>query len=574
MIKSNFLLRHKRAIIILGVLCILVGIGVGITLKMRRKSVFAKASEMMQSSEYAEVKSGDISLSITGSGAIESSNTKNIASEVSAKVEQVNVKVGDKVSKGDVLFVLDSSDLDSQIRNKEKTVSSYQKSINNYQKSVNEYKEDITNLNVVSDVSGYVKNLKVGVGDTVNKNDVIFEVIDNSTYQVEVNLYYFEASPVRVGDVARMMLNDSYVYVEGEIVQVSDFKEQHTGGGQMQKVVIDIKNPSYTLEGISVRDIEVITESGATVVAVKDEPIEITLKDAVKFRSPSSGKVSRINIADGSYVDSGMLLMVLENDDLQDKLLDVNDSISEVKTSISDTYTDISDLKSDYSFYTIASPIDGVVTSVEVSEGDYVRSESSIATIVNTDKLQFDISVDELDILKLEVGQEARITIDAIDETESEPIIGYVSEIGIVGTNMNSVTSYPVTIALDGREDIMMGMNCSVDIVIENSEDALVIPVEAVNSRKDKYYVTMEDGTEREVEIGIYDEDNIEIVSGLTIGEKVKLPSKMVTKSSSDEENESSFNNGFMGGSSMPPTGGFGGGEGMRNGMTGMRGGF
>lgn len=68
---------------------------------------------------FAEVTSGDINLTITGSGAISSSNTKNISSEVSAKVKQVNIQVGDKVNKGDVLFVLDSTNLDSQVKSKE-----------------------------------------------------------------------------------------------------------------------------------------------------------------------------------------------------------------------------------------------------------------------------------------------------------------------------------------------------------------------------------------------------------------------------------------------------------------------
>ena len=96
-----------------------------------------------------------------------------------------------------------------------------------------------------------------------------------------------------------------------------------------------------------------------------------------------------------------------------------------------------------------------------------------------------------------------------------------------------------------------MGMNCTTEIVVDSSTDTLIIPVETVNARKGKYSVTMEDGTQREVEIGIYDENNIEIVSGLTEGEKVKLPAKVVSDATNNKENKNSAA-GFMGGSSMP----------------------
>ena len=69
---------------------------------------------------------------------------------------------------------------------------------------------------------------------------------------------------------------------------------------------------------------------------------------------------------------------------------------------------------------------------------------------------------------------------------------------------MNSVTSYPVVIQFEGREDIKMGMNCSVEIVVNSAKDVVTIPVEAVNSRRGKYFVTLENDEQREIEIGIY----------------------------------------------------------------------
>ena len=596
LIKRDFFLLHKKKIIVGALLVVIVaGISTGAFLKFGRRQVFAKEMQNVTQKNYAEATSGDIYLSITSSGAIESSNVKNITSEVSAKVKSVNVKVGDKVSKGDVLFELDSSDLDAQIRNKQKSITSYNKQITNYEKSIknyneniSEYNDDITNLNVYADKSGYVQNLKSDVGDSISKNSVLFNIIVDDNYVLKANFNYFEKSPINVGDSVTMLVVDSFATLEGTVSKVSDLKTQSEFGGQLEEVEIILDNPGYTLEGVNVFQISVLTQNGVTIISDNQKAIEAA--ESKSFKVESSGTIKELLVSNGSYVNAGDLVAVLENSDLSDKIADTNDSIkdvyssiSEVKSNISDVYSDIKDLKEDYSFYTITSPIDGIITSVSVNDGDYVRSESTIAKVVNTDVLRFEISVDELDILKLNIGQEAKITIDAITETETNPIIGSVTEIGLEGTNMNSVTSYPVVITFEGREDIKMGMNCSVEIIVDKAENVITIPVEAVNSRKGKYFVTLEDGTQKEVEIGLYDEDSIEIKSGLSVGDKVELPIKVVaTTSATQEKQEQGFNimgggmpGGSFGGGSMP--GGGGSSRGSSSGRSsngGSRGGF
>ena len=559
MIKSNFFMRHKKLLIILGFILIVAIIGGRFFVIGGKKATLAN-QQMIQ--EFTSVEKGNIELTVTGSGAIESSSTKDVAAEVSAKVKAVNIKVGDIVKKGDILFELDSSDLETQIRNKQKTVT-------NYQKTVNEYNEDIKNLNVYSDVSGYIKNLTIDKGDEVNKNSKIFEIVDDSYYVFTTNFRYNSNNPIEIGDTVTMMINESFEHMEGTVSKVSDFKEHYEYGGEMQEVEVKVENPGYTLEGITVSQIAITTKNNLMAISTATfEGLE-----SVSFKCPTSGTVAQLNVNEGSYVTPDTLIMTLENEDLYENL-------SDAKNSLSDALTELSDIKEDYSFYTITAPIDGVVTSVDVNVDDYVRSESTIAKIVNNTEVKFEISVDELDILDIEIGQEAKVTIDALEETETTPLIGHVTEIALEGTNMNSVTSYPVTISLAGSDEIRMGMNCTTEIVVDSAKDVLVIPVEAVEARRNKYYVTMEDDTQREIEIGIYDEDYIEIVSGLTEGEKVKLPTKILSTSTGNETTEEGGNmmGGFMGGSAMPmggsmPTGMTGG---MPGGMTagGMQGGM
>ena len=525
--KNSFLLRYKSKIIVCSLLLILILATVYFLRgRFNNKKNFGVVNAAER--EAVEVVSGDISNSITGSGTIKSSSTKTITSEVSADVLNINVKVGDKVSKGDVLIELDKSDYETKIRD-------LNKNINNISSNVNSYKEDVENLYIYADKSGYVSNLNLELGDTVNKNSTLFQVTNDEYYYIECQVNYTNNLKIQVGNLAKIRLVDSLTYLDGEVSYVSDLKERADSGVALQTVEIRIKNPGYTLDGLEV-SIVVNTDNGS-IKAVQNTVIKS--EDSKSFKAQSSGTIKSLNIRNGDYINTGDLIMVLENKDLEKNL-------SDTRSNLNDAYEDLKNEKSNLDFYTIVAPIDGIVTSLNIAEGDYVRSETSLLTIVNNYDIEFDIEVDELDINDIELGQDVKITIDAIEETEKKPLIGKVSNISIEGNSMNNVTSYPVTITLEGNDQIKMGMNCSAEIIVESRNNVLTLPVEAITTRKNRYYVTLKDGSEKEVEVGLYDEDNIEIISGLTIGEQVLLPT--VVKSNTETNTEKSLERNSMGG--------------------------
>ena len=185
------------------------------------------------------------------------------------------------------------------------------------------------------------------------------------------------------------------------------------------------------------------------------------------------------------------------------------------------------------------------------------------------------MNVDELDVSKIQVGQEVDITVDAIEDVK---YTGYVDYVSLIGTSTNGVTSYPVTIVINEPDNIIPGMNVSANIVVESKDDILTVPVSAVQ-RGNMVFVKSDDKTAKtdekqadgeaktdgkpkmnaapdgfkavKVETGINDDNNIEIVSGLSEGDVV-----FVTPTA----DSSSDNNMMMPGGGMP--GGMGGGPG------------
>lgn len=549
LMKNSFFLRHKKMFVILGIVLVLIIVGVwGISNFNSHNTTYASTRE-----QYA-VTRGNISSSITGSGVIKSSSTKKVSSEVSADVLKVNIKVGDTVSKGDVLFELDTSNINTQIR-------SGQKNISTSSKNVNSYKEDIKNLNIYASTSGYISDLNYSIGDSINKNSSAFKITSDDYYYLDCSFYYNSNVDIKVGDRATVFLASSLIEFTGEVSFVSTYKTISSEGLPLQSVEIKIPNPGYTIAGLSA-SATVHTET-ISIRSVDYTTIEEV--EPVQVKALASGNVTSINAKNGDFVNEGDLILSLSNDDLYEEL-------SNAQSNLSDAYEDLNNIKDNLDFYTITAPIDGVITSVNILENDYVRAETELCTIVNNDNLEFDISVDELDILDVKLGQEVKIEIDALDETKINPLIGYVSEIALEGTTSNSVTTYPVTISLSGDSNIKIGFNCSAEIVTSNVEDVLIAPVDAIDSVKGKYYVTLEDNTRKEVTVGTYNEDYIEITSGLSEGDMILLPEKKTASQSNKNDERGSFNFSNMGGAPTNMQGNGGGGN--RGGGMPMPGGF
>ena len=112
-----------------------------------------------------------------------------------------------------------------------------------------------------------------------------------------------------------------------------------------------------------------------------------------------------------------------------------------------------------------------------------------MASLVNLDQMEFEISIDELDINKVQPGQEVAVSAEAVEETQEKPMKGTVKAIALTGNTQNGVTNYPVTVTVPGREGLKAGMNVDGRIQVSKKENTLMVPLEALQKRGDTYMV-------------------------------------------------------------------------------------
>ncbi len=163
-------------------------------------------------------------------------------------------------------------------------------------------------------------------------------------------------------------------------------------------------------------------------------------------------------------------------------------------------------------------PISGVVSLKNVVTDQMVGGGSAAYQISNIDEVVATINVTENVINKLNVGQEVDLYIKSLDKK----VKGKITEVNPVATQ---TSTYPVKIKISNPDHLIKpGMFCEVEIIADNSNNTISLPREAVLRNIEQFYVyVVEDGVAvmREVQTGIDNGKDIEVVSGLTAGEQV-----------------------------------------------------
>lgn len=571
--KSRAKVKGKRTIpvkkIIITVM-LLAAIAGGGYYFYQKKQASAKASE-------AEVKTGtvskqDITSELSGSGTISPKDSYTVTSMVEGEVVSADFSEGDEVTEGQVLYQIDSSSMTSKLNSAQSELTRAQK---NYTDAVSDYNEAASKFSgntVKSTMAGYIKELNIKEGDQVGANTQIAEIYDDSTMKVRIPFLSEEAQAISVGMTATLTLSDTMEEIQGSVTNVGTMDTTLTGGQIVRYVTVQVTNPGgLTTDTAVTANIGGLESAGdGTFEPARD--LNLMATDLT-----SSVTVSKLLVAAGDHVEVGTALFTMASDDAQDILDSYQDKVDSAQSSVDNAQSSLDSTNDNYDNYTITAPISGTVVTKSVNAGENIQngsSATSLAVIYDLSELTFQMDIDELDISNVKVGQSVEVTADAF---EGQTFTGSVTNVSMEGTASNGVTYYPVTVTLTDFGGLLPGMNVTGVIILDESKDALAIPVDALQ-RGNKVYVKDVDGetyTDDQkgenvpdgfhsvsVETGLTSDDYVEITSGdLKEGDTVYITQSTVS-SSSDQMMMGGPGGGDMGGGPGGEGGGNRGGEG------------
>lgn len=303
----------------------------------------------------------------------------------------------------------------------------------------------------------------------------------------------------------------------------------------------------------------------ASVVPATGEVLPL-LNSIVK--SEISGRITQIKIEEGDFVERGQVVLELDRTSLETRVREAERSFEADQLRLEksernynrlkelfakkfvgekeflDAETDfklaqldleiaqarLEDVEEDLSKTTIRAPHEGVVTLLEVVEGQVISGATSVSngtdllTIAQLNELFMEANINEVDVEKLYVGQAALLRFDAIPDFEVEGIINVIAP---SARRDDNVRVFPIEVVFEVEDSrVRPGISATVEVPVESVENVVSVLISGIfNEGQSKVsFIQADDGWERrEVETGINDLQYVEIISGIEEGDEVAL---------------------------------------------------
>ena len=408
----------------------------------------------------ATVQSGAMSETVYGTGTTSAKNQPNVLAQADGTLTDLRVAVGDTVQEGDILAVITNEDIDD-------TITDCEFALWELDETILETSAGSSVLSIKAPMAGRVMAIYAAAGDDAlavfRREGALAIISTDGRMRVEVD---------DVPKAANLALGDS-VSVIGASVDVT---------GTVTDLTLQGTHATITINSDELPMGETVTVTTAAGQNVGTGTLEVNKPMEV---SAYGGTIKSVSVKVGQKVERKDTLFKLEDSPL-------TLTLENLRLQREAAAKELEDVKAQRENLIVVAPCDGIIASLEVSEGDEITSGSLLGSILQGEDMKLTIAVDELDVVNVEAGQKVTITVDALSGVE---ISGEVYKIAPVGSNSGGVTTYDVELSFDAEgTGVRSGMNATGEIEIASKSSTLFVPVEAIMTINNTTYVMVEDG--------------------------------------------------------------------------------
>ena len=526
----------------------------------------------------AAAEKGTLIVSVSGSGQVAVSDQADIKSKVAGEIAYIGVKNGQEIKAGTLLAKIDTRDAEKAVRDAETaletakleleellspadelTLYQAENSLTQAEESKQKAEDNIEKayedaFNTVTNTFLDLPTIITGLRDVLYSYEIGESEITVSRYQDNIGAYrnsFFSEDRYKLETfiedaennykIARKNYNQNFEnyknasrYSEKETIETLLNETLETTKSIAETVKSETNLLDFVVDYFSSRDWKVyskITEYQSDLKTYTGKINSHILSLLSIQRSLQDNREAIVN-AERTIKEKELSLAKLKAgpDELEIRAKKIaiqqkEDVLTTAKQNLADCY--------------IYSSFDGVVAETKVKKGDLVSAGTVIASIITKQKIA-EISLNEVDVVKVKVGQKTTLTFDALPDLS---ISGKVIEVNTVGQVSQGVVSYGVKIALDTQDErIKSGMSITADIITDAKQDVLVLPNSAIKSQGNSYYVELVEASEemkqqllanvsgvilsqppklQPVETGLSNDLSTEIISGLKEGDIV-----------------------------------------------------
>jgi HlyD family secretion protein len=500
--------KALKIIGILAVVLILAGAGF---MFVRRQGASAEADTAPVTTA---VTRGSIEELVSATGNVVADRQATLTFASSGTIADVAVEKGQAVEAGQVLAALDTASLEWQIARSQAALQTAQLRLEQAQQPASE--ADLASAQAaVDNAQANYENVKKGASAE-----------DLSSAQAALDSARASLKKVKDGptkeDLASVQAALDTARAQVQQAQAAYDRVKYTPDIQLRQESLNLENATIQLEQAQANYDNVA--KGATAADLAAAQAQVAQAEAQLAALLDQPSESALAAADAQVVQAQASVdQLLERPKAED--------VAVAQAQVDEAAVALAQAESQLDDAVIAAPFDGVILSVQIREGEWGSPGAPAVILAATEPLVLETNIDEIDVALVAEGQTAYLSFDALRDTQTQSLTGTVTYIAPASTSVSGAVAYPVDVSFSpGDLPVRLGMTADVDIVAARADDALLVPNQAIESDRaaDRYFVNIPrlDGTTQRIEvvIGLRDEDQTQILTGLEEGDVVVLP--------------------------------------------------
>lgn len=472
-------------------------------------------------------------------GTVQSEEQVYVMSKLSGDVTETFFEVGDYVNEGDLLFTVDDTSAQIQLKQANASLSSANASLNTAKAGVN-----TANANVNYQTASVTENFA--------KSDTTEKQLQLSIDQAEVN---FRNNEINIGTLDNTLtnlkdkLNDVNDGIDALKPQLEGAKAEYAAAltaaqqdpnntnlqdvANAKKSILNTYSSNLSELEASKQSIESsIKQSEASISTAKNSNCLIVEQaDIARDQKSDYQNYTRATIGNGGLASLAQA---------QAGVVQAEAGVVQSKAGITQAQAAVDAAKLQLDYANVTAPVSGIITSKGVTKNN-MTSTGSVAYTIMSDGSKFVVFYVSEDIMReLQVGQS--ITVEKNNE-ELEAVITENPQVADANTGL-----FMVKARVNGNEDLVSGIKVKLNMTTKHADNVMTLPIDAVYHESEKSFVyTYVNGKANKVyvETGLYDDEKIEIISGITTDDQVitTWSSQLRNGSEVKVENSVSMNN-------------------------------
>lgn len=431
----------------------------------------------------AVVENRDIVSYLEFSGNIEATDVSGVYTSVTAQVTEVAVEEGDRVEAGDVIAVLDSSDVEYNIALQEANLKQAQLT-DSY--NIQDSRTSLDHLNT---------QLEEGLNSTLNTaQETLLSAQEN--YRDAVEAYNQAKKELEEGT------NQSVVSAR-----------QSVASAQASYDSAAEQNEDHLITDEALATYAVTLSNAQESLRLAQETAEQEVED-----SYDSMIAAQEALADAERDYSAAELSMDQNVQTSEQTLEKTQALASQEAS----KLELEHLKESLDDYTIVAPISGYVTSLSLKEGEFTSGATAVAEVTSFDTMQAEIKISEYDVAKVKEGDAVSIHVDALDRDYE----GTIARISRTATVENEVSYLDATVEFEADDQVRDGLSAEIRLIRQQELGVPALPSEAVSYNDDNsafVYIRDDAGkvVTQPVTLGATDGTWVQVTDGVKAGDTI-----------------------------------------------------